>query len=349
MRWAYPAMFWVLWILPVMAWLMWRAHRKRTTAAGQFADGPMVARLMPSFRSPRPWIKAGTILAGLALLIVAAARPQWGVYYEEFSGRGTDLIVLLDVSRSMLAEDVPPNRLGRAKADVRDLLQKLVGDRVGLVVFAGTPVVKVPLTTDHAFFRLILEEVDTDSASRGGSHIGDGIRECLDLMPPRHDRDQVILLITDGEDHDSYPLEAAKKAALRDVKIFAVGLGDPGSKSRIPLRKKPGGLHYLEDGQGRIVESGMNSTLLKELALKTGGAYAPAGVQDYDLTAFHEKYILPLARGDVQTDKQKRYRDRYQVFAAFGLALLLIETLIAGYPSTTPTTPAAKIPTQEAA
>ena len=333
MRWENPTWIWLLWILPLVAGLLWRAHRKRAAAAAQFADHEMVARLMPRFRSARPWVKGSLLLAGLAMLILAAARPQWGIYYERFTGRGVDLTVLLDVSRSMLAEDVAPNRLGRAKADVRDLLPKLVGDRVGLVVLAGTPVVKAPLTTDQAFFRMILEEVDTESAPRGGSHIGDGIRECLDLMQPRHDRDQVILLITDGEDHDSYPLEAAKKAAQRDVKIFAVGLGNPERGARIPLRDDSGQLRFVEDKEGRPVESRMDASLLREMALLTNGAYIPAGTRDYDLADVYENHIVPLARGDVRTEKQKRYRDRYQLFAALGFALLLIEMLIAGYPS----------------
>jgi len=333
MRWENPHWIWLLWILPLVAGLLWRAHRKRAAAAARFADHKMAARLMPRFRSGRPWLKSGLLLAGLAMLILAAARPQWGIYYEHFTGRGVDLTVLLDVSRSMLAEDVAPNRLGRAKADVRDLLSKLVGDRVGLVVFAGTPVVKVPLTTDQNFFRMILEEVGVHSAPRGGSHIGDGIRTCLDLMQPRHDRDQVILLITDGEDHDSYPKEAAKKAAERNVKIFAIGLGDPDSGTRIPLRDDSGQLRFVEDKEGRPVESRMNASLLREMALLTNGAYIPAGTRDYDLADVYKKHIVPLARGNIQTEKKRRYRDRYQLFVALGFALLLIEMLIADYPS----------------
>ena len=127
-------------------------------AAQRFADPAMVARLMPSFKGARPWLKGMLILLGLTCLIVAGARPRFGVYFERITQRGVDLFVMLDVSRSMLAEDVKPNRLGRAKADIRDLLRKLPGDRVGLIAFAGRPVVKVPLTTDHGFFLMALDE-----------------------------------------------------------------------------------------------------------------------------------------------------------------------------------------------
>ena len=126
----------------------------------------MVARLMPQLGGPRPWIRGTLIVLGLALLIVAAARPRFGEYYEKVVQRGVDCFVLLDVSRSMLAEDVAPNRLERAKLDVRDVLKKLAGDRVGLIVFAGKPVVKVPLTTDDGFFREVLDDVDTRSPAR---------------------------------------------------------------------------------------------------------------------------------------------------------------------------------------
>ena len=122
-------------------------------------------------------------MAGLALLVVAAARPRFGVYHEKVQQRGVDCFVLLDVSRSMLAEDVAPNRLERAKSDVLDLLKKLPGDRVGLIVFAGKPVLKVPLTTDDGFFREVLDEIDTRSAPRGGTLIGDAIRKALDSLP----------------------------------------------------------------------------------------------------------------------------------------------------------------------
>ena len=124
----------------------------------------MVGRLMPALGGPRPWIKGILLLAGVALLIVAAARPRFGVYTETVAQRGVDLFVLLDVSRSMTAEDVAPNRLERAKSDVRDLLPHLAGDRVGLIVFAGKPVVKAPLTNDQGFFRMVLDEVDVGSA-----------------------------------------------------------------------------------------------------------------------------------------------------------------------------------------
>ena len=160
MFWETPSLLLVLWIVPMLAWLLIHAHRKRMAAAKAFVDPVMVGRLMPSLGGPRPWIKGILLLSGVALLIVAAARPRFGLYTETIAQRGVDLFVLLDVSRSMTAEDVAPNRLERAKSDIRDLLPHLAGDRVGLIVFAGKPVVKAPLTNDQGFFRMVLDEVD---------------------------------------------------------------------------------------------------------------------------------------------------------------------------------------------
>ncbi len=337
MRWETPSLLFGLWIVPLVAVAIVYAHRKRLGTAARFLDPVMVERLMPSLRSARPWIKGAALLMGLSLLVVSASRPRFGVYFEEVSQRGVDLFVLLDVSRSMLAEDVAPNRLGRAKSDIHDLLNKLTGDRVGLIVFAGSPVVKVPLTTDHGFFRMVLDDVDPGSAPRGGSLIGDAIRKAMESMEDRRERDQVLVLITDGEDHDSFPLEAAKQAAERGIKIFTVGLGDAAEGARIPVRDESGQLKYVKyDGQE--VWSKMDERTLKEIALTTSGAYIPAKTQVYDLGRIYEDHLAHLTRGEIRSEKRKRYRERFQLFACLGLACLLAEMLIAAYRRKPPTT-----------
>ncbi len=183
MLWTHPHILLGLWLLPLVAGLLVYAERKRVAVARQFASAGMVGRLMPPGAGWRPWVKGGLFLLGLACLIVAAARPRFGVYVEKVSQQGVDLVVLLDVSRSMTAEDVLPSRLQRARLDIDSLLSRLVGDRAGLVVFAGKPVLKVQLTTDQGFFRMVLNEVGPHSAPRGGTLIGDGIRKCLDILP----------------------------------------------------------------------------------------------------------------------------------------------------------------------
>jgi Ca-activated chloride channel homolog len=331
MYWENPSLLFGLWVLPVLAGLLVYAQRRRAAAARQFVEPEMVARLLPPYAASRTWVKGIGLVLGVACLLLAAARPRWGVYFERVSARGVDLFVLLDVSKSMLAQDVAPNRLEHAKSDITDLLKRLQGDRVGLVVFAGAAIVKVPLTTDQGFFRSALAEVDTDSAPRGGSLIGDAIRKALVSMPVQPDRDQVLVLITDGEDHDSFPEEAAKQAAERKVKIITVGLGDPREGSRIPVRDAQGNQHFLKH-EGQEVWSRMDERLLKEIALSTGGAYVPAQTRAYDLGQIYDDQLSQLTRGEIRAEKRKRYGEQFQLFLGLGLMLLMIDVAVPRHP-----------------
>jgi Ca-activated chloride channel family protein len=331
MYWEHPSWLLSWWLLPAIAALMVFARRRRRAIALRFADAGILGRLIPTASTGLEVLKSSALLLGIALLIAGLARPKWGATYEKVQSRGVDLFVLLDVSRSMLAEDVAPNRLEHAKADIRDLLSHLAGDRVGLIVFAGASVVKVPLTTDHGFFLTALEDVDTKSAPRGGSLIGDAIRKALESLPPRSDRDQVLVVITDGEDHDSFPAEAARQAGQRGVKIFTVGLGDAGAGHKIPIRDERGNLTFLQQ-DGQEVLSKMDEKLLREIALSTGGAYVPAQTRSYDLGAIYQERLSELTRGEISAEKRKRYGERFQIFLACGFVLLLFESLVSRYP-----------------
>ncbi|MDP6445659.1 MAG: VWA domain-containing protein, partial [Pirellulaceae bacterium] len=199
----------------------------------------------------------------------------------------------------------------------------------GLVAFAGAPVLLCPLTTDAGFFRASLTDVDVGSAPRGGSMIGDAIRKGLTTLEERDDRDQVMLLITDGEDHESFPEQAAQQAAQRKIKLIAIGLGDVADGSRIPQPgdNSSGFLKY--DGQD--VVSKLDSTLLEKMALATGGAYIPAETRAYDLGDVYEQHLAPLTRGETSQSRQKRHRDRFPIFLFFGLVLLLCEPLTSSF------------------
>lgn len=325
--WQYPNALFSLWLLPALAALLVYRHRKRQAAAEQFVDPMMVARLMPARAELRPWLKGAALLLGITCLIVAAARPRWGVYFEQVSARGVDLFVLLDVSRSMEAQDVTPNRLERAKSDILDLMNRLRGDRVGLITFAGAAVVQIPLTTDQGFFRTVLADVDSDSAPRGGTLIGDAIRKAIESLPERLDRDQVIVLITDGEDHDSFPQEAAAQAAERGIKIIAVGLGDTAEGARVPERDDGTNVRYVQH-EGQEIWSVMDERLLKEIALATGGAYVPARTRAYDLGQIYEKHLAQLTRSEIHAEKRKRYSEQFQLFVCVGAFFLLLDTCI---------------------
>lgn len=332
MNWGLPTVLFALWLVPLVGFVVLRAQARRKEAAHRFVDPEMARRLMPAFESVRTWSKAILLMIGLGLLIIALARPRFGEYYEEVSGRGVDLFVLLDVSRSMLAEDVRPNRLERAKSDILDLLERLEGDRVGLIVFAGAPVMQVPLTTDQPFFRLMLRDVDTNSAPRGGTMIGDAIRKALESMEARPDRDQAIVLITDGGDQDSFPAEAARLAAARNVRIITVGLGDITEGARIPKQNDDGSLSFVQH-EGQEVWSKMDDSLLQEIATVTNGAWVPAQTLSYDLGQIYDDHLSALATGEINAERRRRLHERFQWFGGFGLTLLLIEMLVPAFGS----------------
>jgi Ca-activated chloride channel family protein len=334
MIWETPALLFAFWLVPVLGGLVVFAHHRRRATALLFADPQMIDRLFPVLQTSRMGLKTVVLMGALACLIVAAARPRYGVFFEDVTSRSADLFVLLDVSRSMLAEDVAPNRLERAKSDIRDLLQKLAGDRVGLIAFAGAPVVLVPLTTDHGFFQTVLADVGPGSAPRGGSLIGDAIRKAMEQMQERQDHDQAIVLITDGEDQDSFPIEAAKQAAERHIRIISVGLGDVGEGARIPQRKEDGSLSFVQH-DGQEVWSKMDQRTLQEIALATSGAYVPAQTRAYDLGQIYDEHLVKMTRGEIRSEKRKRFREQFQLFGGIGLTLLLLEMMIPEYRTAT--------------
>jgi Ca-activated chloride channel homolog len=329
MEWQHPQ--WLYLILPLAAaWLALALYsrRCRRRAAAAFVAQAMWSRILPADSPGRFWVKL--LLRELALVtgLVALAGPHFGTQYEDIIPRGSDLYVLIDVSRSMLAEDVPPSRLGRAKADVAALVNRLEGERVGLIAFAGQAVVKCPLTVDYDAFRRSLDELDPASAPRGGTAIGDAIRKALEVFQARSDRDQAILLITDGDDQQSYPLEAAAVAAERHVTIFTVGLGDADHGARIPQGAQAKA--YLEY-EGQQVWSKLDGSLLKEIALKTTGVYVPVGTRAYDLGELYAKYLQGRRGSDEQSHKRIRRADQFQIFLALALLALLADSFTRPY------------------
>lgn len=334
----------LLLLLPVGVLLV-RARRLRSEAAARFAEPAMRHRLLPAPYRARLRGKELLFLVAVVLLILAAAQPRFGLYYEVVPQHGLDLMVVLDVSRSMGGDDVTPSRLERAKSDIRDLLTRLDGGRAGLVVFAGQPVLKVPLTNDQELYRLILEEVELPSVACGGTRIGDGLRKGLEALPRQAQRDQVLVLLSDGEDQDSQPEEAAREAAQRGVKLVTIGLGD----AQVGARIAPVAPRGQRRGQAASAEqtdqdhwSRLQEGLLKELALVTQGAYVPAGTSTYDLGQVYEDYLAGLSQGPVSAGPQPRYAEQYQLFVALALGLLLLEMGISPFPRPTEAEPCAE-------
>ena len=331
MEWQHPQ--WLYLILPLGAtWLVLSLYsrRLRRRAALAFVAQAMWSRILPVDSWARFWVKLVLRETALVAGLVALAGPRFGTQYEEVIPRGSDLYVLIDVSRSMLAEDVPPSRLGRAKADVAALVNRLEGERVGLIAFAGQAVVKCPLTIDYDAFRRSLDELDPGSAPRGGTAIGDAIRKALEVFQANANRDQAILLITDGDDQQSYPLEAAAVAAERHVTVFAVGLGDSDHGARIPQGAEA--KSYVEY-HGQQVWSKLDGSLLKDIALKTAGVYVPVGTRAYDLGELYAKYLQGRRSSDEQSHKRIRRSEQFQTFLALALLALLADAFTRPYPA----------------
>jgi Ca-activated chloride channel homolog len=339
MQWQYPPFLYL--ILPCCAgWLMltlYSRHR-RQRAREAFADRQMWSSVMPSESSSRFWFKF--TLRELAIIsgLVALAGPQFGTELETMVPRGSDLYVLIDVSRSMLADDVTPSRLGRAKADVSSLVNQLDGQRIGLIAFAGQAVVKCPLTVDYDSFRRALDELEPGSAPRGGTAIGDAIRKAVEVFDANAFRDQSVLLITDGDDQESYPLEAAAIAAERKVTVFTVGLGDAEKGSRVPDKNATSFVEH----QGQQVWSKLNSDLLEQIALKTSGVFIPAGTRAYDLGQLYTDHLQGRKGKDGETRQRVRRSERFQIFLAIALFALLVDVLVSPYQASNIAEPIAK-------
>jgi Ca-activated chloride channel family protein len=316
-----------LWVVAALGALLIVGLRLRRRALARLATESVLGRILPGVRSGRPRVRVALLLVTLILLVAALIDPRWGLVFRPVQQRGNDVMIVLDVSRSMLAEDVRPNRLARAKQDILDLVDQLRGDRVGLVTFAGVPAVKCPLTVDYGALRLTLETVTVESAARGGSLLGDAIRLAADSFTDERPENKVIIVLSDGEDHGSYATEAAGRAfEQRGIPVHTVGIGDSEEGSRIPVEVNGQRTYLVYEGQQ--VWSRMNEALLRETALAGGGAFVPAGTASVDLGRIYIERLEPAGRREFERTQVRRREPRYQWFAALALVALLVESFL---------------------
>lgn len=329
LQFAEPQFVHALWgvalVLGGLVWLEARGGR----LLGDFVGPVMQSRIVD--RTPDWRRRTRLALIGVALIasVIALMRPQWGVEFVRSRQVGAEIMIALDVSRSMLAEDVVPNRLERAKAEIRDLLPYLEGDQVGLIAFAGRASVLCPLTPDFGFLRLVLDNVDSGSVARGGTRLEEPIRKAVAGFGPAGDLARVILLITDGEDHDSFPLDAAREAAERGIRILAIGFGDEAGSEIFVTDPATGARRAVTDADGRPVRSRLDGELLRELAIATEGAYVPAGTGVLDLESIFEAHIRPLMRGEGAEAGRTVRQDAFQ-WALLVAWLALLGAVVVG-------------------
>ena len=322
MQFGSPSNLWWLVAVPVVIVFLGLAWRARRQALRRFAVAPVtfVNELA------RRW-KTVLLVAGILFGALALTQPRWGFEWREVKRTGVDVFVLLDVSKSMLTEDVRPNRLTQAKFACEDLLNKLEGDRVGLIAFAATAFVQCPLTVDYEAFRLTLRDASPGVIPRGGSAIGAAIRTALKAFEAGEGRDRAIVLITDGEQTESDALAAADEAAKASVHIYAIGVGTTEGEL-IPVREEGKPLEFQKNPEGAVVKSRLDEGTLKQLALKTTGIYVRSAAGDFGMDTIYEKGIGQLQRQEAEAKLQKRYFERFQWPLGIGLTLLAAEMFV---------------------
>lgn len=316
-------LLWLLLLIPVMvvAHLLYSRRKRKELEA--FGDLELLEPLMPNRSSVRPHIKFALLMLSLTLLIFALARPQYGTKEETIKRQGIEMMVALDISNSMLAEDVAPSRLDKAKQMVTSMINKFVDDKVGLVVFAGDAFVQLPITCDYVSAKTFLQNIDPSLIPAQGTAIGKAIETSLRSFGGESEASRAIILITDGENHEDDAIGAAKKAKEAGVKIMVVGIGKP-EGSPIPV---PGSNNFMKDRQGNVVVSRLNEEMCREIAATGGGIYVRADNTNSAVRAL-EHEIEQLSKSEIETKVFTDYNEQYQSFVLIALLLLIIEFFI---------------------
>jgi Ca-activated chloride channel family protein len=324
-RFAHPEYLYALAVVPIILLLYFYLLAWKKKARKQFADNKLMEMLTPNVSKTKPVTKLVLNLLGLTLIIVACANPQIGTRLEEVKREGVDIIIALDVSNSMKAQDIKPNRLERSKQAISRLIDKLQNDRIGMIVFAGQAYVQLPITSDYAAAKLFLSSIDTDIIPTQGTCIGCAIDLSQESFIGNDNKHKALIIITDGENHEEDAVEAAKKAHANDVIIHTIGMGSPDG-APIPILKN-GMQDFLKDNNGNTVITKLETLTLERIAEEGKGVFVQASNSDDGL----ETVLAQITKMDKKSFGTKQftdYEDRFQYFLAAGLFLLLLEFTI---------------------
>ena len=295
-------------------------RKKRIKRLG---DEVIVRQLMPNVPSSRGWVKLILLSLGIFFFAIGLSRPQLGAKIKEMEGKGVEIMIALDVSNSMLAEDYTPNRLSRAKLAISRLVDKLREDRIGLIIFAGQPFVQLPVTTDYVSAKVFLNSINTGSVPVQGTALGEAIMLAAKSFSMDSEKSgRAIILITDGENHEDDPIEAAKVAREAGINVFTIGIGSDAGKP-IPL---PNG-ELLKDKEGNIVVTRLDEETLVKVAAAGGGAYVRAGNSDFGLDAVVEK-IRELDKQTYRSVVFEDFDEQYMYFFGIALLFFILEFMI---------------------
>lgn len=324
--WQFPWRLWLLAVLSLMVLFFALAQRLRRRRLEGFAQAALLAKLAPGVWSRSELLRDLLRIGVLAALIVALAGPRYGFHWEKVRREGIDLLIALDTSNSMLARDIKPSRLERAKLAVLDLLSLLEGDRIGLVAFAGTAFLYCPLTLDYGAFIEALRAVQAGIIPRGGTSLARAIEKATEGFAGRQGRRAALVLITDGEDHEGDARQAAARAAEMGIRIFVVGMGTEEGEL-IPLPGKEGEGGFLKDREGKVVKTRLGRETLEKVAEAGGGVYVQASEGAAGLDEIFRQHIAKMGKAEVESSIAKRHEQRFQIPLAVALALLLIEVV----------------------
>ncbi|MFN8258677.1 MAG: VWA domain-containing protein [Bacteroidales bacterium] len=320
---ANPEFLYALIVIPILILVFIISRRKRRKSLEEFGDFQVINKLMPLVSKRRPVIKFSTVLFSLGLVIIALARPQFGAKLREVKTEGVELIIALDVSNSMMAEDIRPNRLEAAKRAIGKMLDNLKNDKIGLIVFAGEAFVQVPITTDYSATKIFLESVSTDMVQQQGTAIAEAIRLAEKSYSPDNEKKKVLIIITDGENHEEDPIEAVTEAKEKGIITYTIGLGDI-KGTPIPVQ---GSSDFRRDLSGNIIMTRLDESMLVNIADAGDGKYIRANNTKFGLSTMYEE-IEKLEKSELESRIYSEYEDAFQYFIFLALFFLLIDFII---------------------
>ena len=295
--------------------------RMRRRRLERFGDAALVEELMPSWSGAKGWLRVVLYSLAFFLFVIGLARPQIGAKLSEHEAKGAEIMICLDVSNSMLAEDYSPNRLERAKLAISRIVDRLQEDRIGLIVFAGSSFVQLPITTDYVSAKMFLNSIDTGSVPVQGTAIGDAVLTAARSFSEQSEKSRAIIVITDGENHEDDPVDAARQVAEMGIKVYTIGVG---SLRGQPIPKDG---QLMKDREGNIVVSRLDEGTLQQMAEAGNGAYVHAGNEEFGLNPIIDD-IRKMEAEKFNSVVFEEYDEQYMYFFAAALALFVIEMLI---------------------